>query len=118
MSIPVTQLQTRRIWAGRALAFLGIIVVAASIRTAVASVSPILSLIEHDVDFTPIAVGILGMLSPVAFSFFGLTAPWFARRVGLEWALMVGVFFIGVGQILRALSSDTTAFLGWSILAL
>ncbi|MBK5238767.1 MAG: MFS transporter, partial [Actinomycetales bacterium] len=47
-----------------------------------------------------------------------LTAPWFARRVGLEWALMVGVFFIGVGQILRALSSDTTAFLGWSILAL
>lgn len=108
----------RRIWAGRAFAFVGIVVVAASMRTAVASVSPILALIGNDVHFTPFTVGILGMLSPVAFSVFGLAAPWFARRVGLEWALMIGVFLIGVGQILRAFSSETNAFLGWSVVAL
>jgi len=118
MSLVTEPPHLNRIWAGRAFAFVGIVVVAASMRTAVASVSPILDLISRDVDFTPVTVGILGMLSPIAFSVFGLAAPWFARRVGLEWALMIGVFLIGVGQVLRALSSETTVFLGWSIVAL
>lgn len=118
MSLITDSPRLSRIWAGRTFAFVGIIVVAASMRTAVASVSPILELISTDVNFTPVAVGILGMLSPVAFSVFGLTAPWFARRVGLEWALMIGVLLIGMGQVLRALSWETNVFLGWSIVAL
>lgn len=114
----MTSPQPLPIWAGRAFAFVGVIAVAASLRTAVGAVSPILSLIEGDVAFTPVTVGILGMLSPVAFSVFGLAAPWAARRIGLEWALVVSALLLGLGQIFRALAGETNSFLIWSIVAL
>jgi CP family cyanate transporter-like MFS transporter len=106
------------IWAGRTLAFIGIILVAASVREAVSAVSPILSIIEGDIPFTPVAVGLLGMLAPFSFALFGLAAPWVARRIGLEWGLIAAGLLVAAGQIMRALAGDTPAFLGWSIVAL
>ena len=58
------------------------------------------------------------MLAPISFALFGLAAPWVARRIGLEWTLVSAGILLGVGQVLRALSSDSNAFLGWSIVAL
>jgi CP family cyanate transporter-like MFS transporter len=106
------------IWAGRTLAFVGVILVAASVREAVSAISPILSIIEGDIPFTPVAVGLLGMLAPFSFALFGLAAPWVARRIGLEWALITAGLLVALGQVLRALAGDTNAFLGWSIVAL
>ena len=114
----MTPPRPQRIWAGRVFAFIGIIVVAASMRAAVSAVSPILSLIEGDVAFTPVTVGILGMLAPVSFAVFGLAAPWGARRIGLEWTLVIAGLLLGLGQVMRVVVSDTNGFLGWSIVAL
>ena len=107
-----------RIWAGRALAFVGVILVAAGVRAAVSAISPILSVIQGDVHFTSVTVGILGMLAPFSFAVFGLGAPWVARRIGLEWTLILASVLLAIGQILRTLSANTTDFLGWSVLAL
>lgn len=44
----MTDAPTRPVWQGRTLAFLGIVLVAFSLRSAVASLSPILAEIEAD----------------------------------------------------------------------
>ncbi len=118
MTSPHSPQRNPRIWAGRAFAFVGVIVVAASMRAAVSAVSPILSLIEGDVPFTPVDVGILGMLAPFSFALFGLAAPWAARRIGLEWTLISAGLLIAFGQVMRALTTDANGFLGWSVVAL
>ena len=110
--------QSLPIWAGRTLAFVGVIAVAASMRAAVSTVSPILSIIEGDVSFSPVAVGILGMLAPISFALFGLATPWVSRRIGLEWSLVMASGLLGIGQVIRALAGDTNGFLGWSVVAL
>ena len=58
----------KALWAGRTLALLGIILVAANLRTAVTALSPIVSEINLDVPLSTTAVGILGMLPPVCFA--------------------------------------------------
>jgi len=51
----------RPLWAGRSLALIGIVLVAFNLRTAVASLSPILTILEHDVT---LARGPVGFASP------------------------------------------------------
>ena len=74
----------RPLWHGRTLALLGILLVAANLRTAVAALSPIFAEIRVDFAISSIAVGVLGMLPPVCFAVFGIVAPAFTRRASLE----------------------------------
>ncbi len=74
--------------------------------------------IEKDVAFTPFTVGLLGMMAPLTFAVAGSLTPLVARRIGLEWSMVVAALFMGLGQILRATSTDPTGFLGWTIVAM
>ena len=76
---------TRRpFWAGRTLALTGILLVALSLRTPVAALSPILDRIGEDIALSPVVLGVIGATPPLAFAASGLLAPLIARRLGLE----------------------------------
>ena len=103
---------------GRFLVFAGIFLVALGLRSAATAVSPILLTIEKDIHFDALSIGLLGMLAPFTFAVFGALAPFMARRIGLEWSIIVAASAIGLGELLRALSHDTGSFLAWSFVSM
>ena len=100
----------RPLWAGRALALTGIVLVAFNLRTAVASLSPILAQLEQDIPLSAVAVGFLGMLPPLCYAVFGIVTPLIARRFGLEVTLVAALAVLTAGLAGRGLAG-TAAWL-------
>ena len=96
----------RSLWAGRTLALLGIVLVAANLRTAVAALSPIVSQISTDVPLSATAIGVLGMLPPVCFAVFGIFTPVYTRRLGLENVLVLALTAMLIGHLTRGLAGS------------
>jgi MFS transporter, CP family, cyanate transporter len=100
---------TRRpLWAGRTLALIGILLVALSLRTPVAALSPILDRIGEDIALNPVVLGVIGATPPLAFAASGLLAPLIARRLGLEKALLAALGAMVLGHLGRALAPEAT----------
>ena len=106
------------LWAGRSLALVGILLVALSLRTAVASISPIIDEINVDIPLTSVGIGLIGMLPPIFFAVSGFIGPVVSRRLGLEGAIVVAIGLMVLGHILRAASGSFTVLLIGSALAL
>ncbi len=98
--------QTRPLLAGRTLALVGIVLVAFNLRTAVASLSPILGELERDIALSPVVVGLLGMLPPLCYAIFGIVTPLIAKRFDLEPTLIVALVALSVGLLGRGLAGD------------
>jgi CP family cyanate transporter-like MFS transporter len=95
------------LWAGRTTALLGILLVALSLRTAVAALSPIVDHITGELPFTHLDLAIVGSAPPIAFAVAGLLTPLLARRIGLETALLLAVVTMIVGHLGRALAPSS-----------
>lgn len=106
------------VWAGRSLALLGIALVALSLREGVAVISPIVEQIDQDLNLTPIVLGVIGMVAPVAFAVFGLLTPMIAHRLGLERTLLIALAAAGAGHLIRGSADTVTVFLLASALTL
>jgi CP family cyanate transporter-like MFS transporter len=106
------------LWQGRTIALFAIVLLAVSLRTAVAGISPIVAVINADVAISTLGLGILGMLPPMFFAASGLIAPQIARKVGLEAALALAVAVMVVGHLVRALSGSFTVLIAGTVLAL
>lgn len=104
------------LWAGRTLALLGIVLVAFNLRSAVASLSPILAELETDIALDATVIGILGMLPPLCYAVFGIATPLFAKRFGLEPTLVVALAALTVGLAGRGLAPDAAWLLASSAL--
>ena len=113
----MTDTPDRSLWAGRTLALLGILFVAANLRTAVAALSPIVAEVGVDIPLGALAIGVLGMLPPVCFTVLGILTPVFTRRVGLENVLVVSLVAISVGHLTRGLSGSLAWLLMGSVIA-
>lgn len=99
------------LWRGRLLAFTGIVLVAFSLRSAVASLSPILAEMEADFAVPSWILGLIGAAPPVCFAVFGIVTPALERRFGLE-RLAVAAMVVATGaMVARALASDALALL-------
>ena len=92
--------------------------VALGLRDSATAVSPILQSIEKDLPFQAVSIGILGMVAPFTFAIIGALTPWMAKRLGLEWSILVAGALIALGQLARALSNDTGSFLAWSFVTM
>lgn len=112
MSGSLSSPQGRPLWQGRALALIGIVLVAFSLRSAVASLSPVLDHVAEDFPVAPVIVGLIGAAPPVCFALFGLLTPLFERRFGLERMAVVAIVLMAAGMLLRGLAPDS-----WSLLA-
>lgn len=105
-----------RLWGGRALALVGIVLIALSLRTAIASVSPIVSEINAEISLDGVRLGIIGMLPPACFAVFGLFSPLATRSFGLESTTILAIALMVVGHLGRAIAINFDWFLVGSIL--
>ncbi|WP_308799805.1 MFS transporter [Agromyces silvae] len=103
---PVDARNPAPLWAGRTLALIGIVLVAFNLRSAVASLSPILAELEADLELNSVVVGVLGMLPPLCYAVFGISTPLLAKRFGLEATLVVALAALTVGLAGRGLAPD------------
>jgi CP family cyanate transporter-like MFS transporter len=105
------------LWAGRTAALLGIVLVAFSLRQAVAAISPILGDIRLDIPITSIGVGLLGTLPPILFAVSGFVAPRVARGIGLDGGIVLALVLITAGHLVRALAPGIVVLLVGSVVA-
>lgn len=103
--------------AGRLAALSGIVLVAFTLRQAVASISPILGDIRADIPISTLGVGLLGTLPPVLFAVSGFTAPRVARHLGLDGGILLALVLMTTGQLVRAFAPGVTVLLVGSIVA-
>ncbi len=101
----------RPLWRGRALAVIGILLCAFSLRSAVASLSPVVDLIGDDFEVSPAVLGVIGTLPPACFAVFGILTPMLERRLGIERLTVIALGAITVGLIGRGLAADTAGLL-------
>ena len=103
---------------GRVAAYLGIMLMALGLLTAVTSYSPLAGDISTDIGLTDVTYGLLGTVGPFAFAFVSLVTPFIARRISLEWTIVIAAAMIGAGQVLRAVAGESLGFFAWSIVAM
>ena len=95
------------LWRGRALALIGIVLLAFSLRTSVASLSPLLDHIAAEVELSSLVVGLIGTAPPVCFAVFGILTPALTARYGLERTTAISLVLITAGLIARGLAPDS-----------
>jgi MFS transporter, CP family, cyanate transporter len=106
------------LWAGRTAALLGIVLVALTLRQAVAAVSPILGDIRVDIPISDIGVGLLGTLPPILLAASGFVAPRVARGVGLDGGIVLALILMTLGHLVRAFAPSFAVLLVGSVVAL
>lgn len=108
---------SRPLWRGRTLALVGIVLLAFSLRSGVASLSPILDHVADDFAVPAWVIGLIGTVPPVCFAVFGILTPQFERRVGLERLVVVALTVAALAMVLRAFAFDSlTLLLGTALL--
>jgi len=91
-------------------AITGIILFSLGLRTGVAAVSPLATMIDLDVALVGLPLGALGTIPPIAYALGASVSPWFAKRVGLEWAaVLMSVLAVGA-HIWRGISPTYASF--------
>ncbi|MEV6634749.1 MFS transporter [Actinoplanes sp. NPDC051470] len=106
------------LWAGRAAALLGIVLVALTLRQAVAVISPILGDIRVDIPISNIGVGVLGTLPPILLAASGFIAPRVARGLGLDGGIVLALLLMTLGHLVRAFAPGFAVLLAGSVVAL
>ena len=105
------------LWAGRATALLGIVLVAFTLRQAVAAISPIIGDIRVDVPISNIDVGLLGTLPPILFAASGFFAPRVARSIGLDGGIVLALALMTAGHLIRAFAPGFAVLIVGSVIA-
>ncbi|MEU4530012.1 MFS transporter [Micromonospora ureilytica] len=106
------------LWAGRTAALLGIVLVAFTLRQAVAPISPILGDIRVDIPISNIGVGLLGTLPPILLAASGFIAPRVARGFGLDGGIVLALLLMTLGHLVRAFAPGFAVLLVGSVVAL
>jgi CP family cyanate transporter-like MFS transporter len=107
----VSSTPSRPLWQGRALALVGIVLFAFSLRSAVASLSPVLGDISDEFPMPEVIVGLIGTVPPVCYAVFGILTPQLERRFGLERLALAAMIVVAVGTVWRALATDSVTLL-------
>lgn len=106
------------LWAGRTVALLGIVLVAFTLRQAVAAVSPILADIRTDIPLPNFAVGLLGTSPPILLAISGFIAPRIARGIGLDGGVVLALLLMTLGHLVRAFAPNFALLLVGTVVAL
>ena len=101
----------RPLWQGRSLAVIGIVLFAFSLRSAVASLSPLVDLITRDFAMPAAIIGLIGTAPPVCYAVFGILTPLFERRLGLERLTVISIAVVAIGTLLRGFANDAVSLL-------
>jgi CP family cyanate transporter-like MFS transporter len=108
----------RPLLAGRIAVLAAILLSSLSLRTAVTSLTPLLTRVQDSLGFNNLIIGVAGMMPTAMFALAGFVSPGLGRRFGLERVALVAAAATVVGIGGRSLVHDTTSFLALSGLAL
>lgn len=107
----MTSPASRPLWQGRALALVGIVLFAFSLRSAVASLSPLFDHIAAEFELPAAVIGLIGTVPPVCFAVFGLLTPGLERRLSLERLAIIAMAVVAVGLVARGLAANSVLLL-------
>ncbi|WP_162150243.1 MFS transporter, partial [Arthrobacter sp. H14] len=96
----------------------GILLFGITLRMAVTAVSPLISQIGEDIALSAAMIGLLGTLPTATFAVFGFMTPYVVRWASLEKLLGIAIASAVLGQIARALVSETVPFMILTVVAL
>ena len=89
--------------AGGALLIAAVVLTALNLRPALTSVGPLLGAMRDSLGASATWAGVLTTLPGLCFAAAGLTAPWLARRIGLQHVISAALLTLVVGLLLRVL---------------
>ncbi|WP_339308247.1 MFS transporter [Paenibacillus sp. FSL R5-0519] len=95
---------------------LGIIVIAANLRTPLTSVGPLVSLIRDDVHISNTLAGLITTVPLLAFALLSPLVPKLGRRYGVERIIWIALMLLTVGIVIRSLSGAVNLFIGTAVL--
>lgn len=104
--------------ASKGFALLAIALLALNLRTAVSSISPVVSYIQQEISLPIISIGLLGIAAPLAFALATFISNRPAKLFGVEQTLVLTVGAIIIGHLLRAFAVDTLMLFLGSMLSL
>lgn len=107
-----------KLWAGRTLPLIGIVLAAFNLRTAVTSIPPLFDVVGNDLGFGAAFTSVLGMMPTAAFAVFGFSTPAIARRFGLEATAIAAMVCAAGGQFGRVVVDSPAMFLVYSVVSL
>jgi len=107
----VSSPSSRPLWRGRVLALVGIFLFAFSLRSAVASLSPVLDHVRADFEVPAWIVGVIGTAPPVCFAISGILTPRLGRRFGLERLTVAALVTVSIGLVARGLADGAVTLL-------
>lgn len=94
----------------------GIVLFAFSLRSAVASLSPLYDNISEDFAVPAAVIGLIGTAPPVCYAVFGLLTPALERRFGLERLAVAAMVVVAAGLIARSLAPNSALLLAGTAL--
>ncbi|WP_427181288.1 CynX/NimT family MFS transporter [Paenibacillus sp. TC-CSREp1] len=106
----------KNVQSSMALIILGIIVIAANLRTPLTSVGPLVSLIRDDVDISNTLAGLITTVPLLAFALLSSLVPKLGRRYGVERIILIALIFLTAGIVIRSLSGAIHLFIGTAVL--
>lgn len=104
----------RRTRAGLLIA--GIVLVAANLRAALTSVGPLVPTMEHDLDLSSTAAGVLTTLPVFAFGAMSPLVPRIAHRIGDRRTIGYALVALTIGILLRSVPATWALFAGTALL--
>lgn len=108
--------QTKNVPSSIGLIILGIIVIAANLRTPLTSVGPLVSFIRDDVHISNTLAGLITTVPLLAFALLSPLVPKLGRRYGVERIILIALIFLTVGIVIRSLSGAVNLFIGTAVL--
>lgn len=100
------------------VAILTIALLAFNLRTAVSSISPVVTFIQKEIPLPIVTIGLIGIAAPLSFALATSLSYRPARRYGVEKTLMITILMIILGHALRAMAWDSTSLFAGSLLSL
>ena len=94
------------------LLLLGLVLVAINLRPALSSLSPLLNAVRDGTGLSAAAAGLLTTLPVLCLGLFAPLAPMLARRLGAERTVLLILFTLAGGIVLRSLFPVAGLFLG------
>ncbi|MGW3784774.1 MFS transporter [Micromonospora chokoriensis] len=103
---------------GGALVLVGMLLVALNLRAVVTSLGALLDEVRDGLGLSGATAGLVTTLPTIAFAGLGALTPWLVRRVAPARVLVVAMFALAVGQVLRVVTDSIWIFVLTSALAL
>ncbi|WP_339254712.1 MFS transporter [Sporosarcina sp. FSL W8-0480] len=99
---------SKRTW----LLIIGIIFIAATLRSPLTSVGPIIAPIRDSLGISNVLAGFLTTIPLLAFALISPVVPWLSRRFGMEITLFCSLCLLTLGIVIRSFGSITFLVIG------